>query len=319
MTRAQAVAALRRALVPAVLAALLTLGLVLGLLLTRAPTYEGRVGLVAVPAAAPVPAATVNTNPEYGSVISLAMPALPEVAVSDPVLQRLGNQVPGIDRTELAEMVAVEVVPSSAVARITVQAETPEATSAVLRAVVDTITGSNLLAPVGTFRVLGDPAGAPTLVRPDLLLAIGLGVTGAVLVGLLTAAAIQLARPRLLTVPEVEHVVGSVASAGVPVVRMDRGRRRLDLLVSHLSGTAAPGHGVVTFPAGPGDDDGLGEAVNERLRERPAGNGRHAAGTLASGTAMVTVRLRRTSADQLTAALLRAEESGHPLRLVVAS
>jgi len=319
MTRAQAVAALRRALIPAVVAALLTLGLVLGLLLTRPPTYETRVGLVAVPAAAPVPAPTVNTNPEYGSVISLAMPALPEVAVSDPVLQRLGDRVPGIDRTELAETVAVEVVPSSAVARITVQAETPEAAGAVLRAVVDTITSSNLLAPVGTFRVLGDPGSAPTLVRPDPLLAIGLGATAAALVGLMTAAAIQLARPRLLTVPDVEHVVGSFASDGVPVVGMDRRRRRLDLLVSHLSGTTAPGHGVVTFPAGPGDDDGLAEAVNERLRERPAGNGRHAAGTPADDTAVVTVRLRRTDADQLTAALLRAEESGHPLRLVVAS
>jgi len=315
MTRTQAAAAIRRALLPGLLAAAAAMGAVLLLLLTRAPVYEARVGIVAVPVSG-----AETAGPEYGSVVSLAMPALPELAVSTPVLQNLADELPEMDRTSLAEAVAVELVPDSAVARITVTSDTPAAASSVLAAVVGAVEGSDLLAPAGTFRVLGDVAAPPRQVRPDPLLAIGLGAAAAVLVGLLVVAAVQLVRPRLLTLPDVEHVVSSVVTKPVPVIALGPGRRRLDLLVAQLAASTPPATTVVAFPAGTADDGGLADAVNERLRERSSSNGRHwTAGSSTTDPALVTVRLRRTSAEQLTAALLQAQESGHQVELVVAS
>ncbi len=343
MTGSQALAALRRALVPALLAATAALALVLALLLTRAPEHQARVGIVVTPAAG-----GDQADPDFGAVVSSVMPALPEVAVSSPVVDRLEGRVPGIDATTLAESVSVELVPASGVARVTATGDSPETATAVLDAVVDEIVERDLVAPVGTFTVLGDVGAETTPVRPDPLLAGGLGLLAAAVVGLLAVAAVQVLRPRLLTVADVERVVGSVASPDVAVVTVGRGERGLDLLAARLA-LAAPGaRRVHGFPAGGGGRDAaaghddLVQALAERLARRAgdpsvptwtapedpgrsAANGRtatearHRVREATSGEpAVVTVHLRRTTPEQLTAALLTALAAGHPIGAVVA-
>ncbi|MGY1638391.1 hypothetical protein ACI78V_17225 [Geodermatophilus sp. SYSU D00742] len=338
MTRSQALAALRRALVPALLAAAAAMALVLALLLTRDPVYQARVGIVATPVAG-----TSEAAPEYGAVVSSVMPALPEVAVSTPVLDRLATRLPELDATTLAESVAVELVPASGVARVTVTGDSPETTTAILRAVVGQIQDSALLAPVATFTVLGDVDVAPTQVEPDPLLAGGLGALAAVVVGLLAVAAVQVLRPRLLTVADVEQVVRTVATPEVPVVAVGRGQQGVDVLVSRLAAWAPAATRIRSFPAGPGAEDGVVTAIDERLARRAAERGpgpvtvagddgasarvngrvttdaRHRVReAVPAEPAVVTVRLRRTSAEELTSALLAALDSGHELGAVVA-
>ncbi len=333
MTRSQALAALRRAIVPAVVAAGSTMAVVLLLLLTRDPVYQARVGIVATPVA------TGNqADPDYGAVVSSIMPALPEVAVSTPVLDRL----PGMDSTTLTESVSVELVPASGVARVTATGDSPEAATAVLQAVTSEIVGSDLLAPVGTFTVLGDVEAETTQVDPDPLLAGGLGALAAVVVGLLAVALVQVLRPRLLTVADVEQVVRSIASPAVPVVALGRRERGLDLLAALLAAEAPEATRVRSFPAGPEAEDGVVQAIDERLARRvtdrtPAppsaaeDHGRRAAnghgvfearhrppGAVGAEPAVVTVQLRRTTAEELTAAVLAAHDAGHELGAVVA-
>ncbi|MGY1690876.1 hypothetical protein [Geodermatophilus sp. SYSU D01105] len=338
MTRSQALAALRRAVVPAVLTAGAAMALVLALLLTRDPLYQARVGIVATPVAG-----GEQGTPEYGAVVSSIMPALPEVAVSTPVLDRLSGRLPGIDAATLAESVSVELVPASGVARVTVTGDSPETATAVLGAVVDVITGSDLLSPVATLTVIGDVDAETTKVDPDPLLAGGLGALAAVVVGLLAVAAVQVLRPRLLTLADVAQVVHSVASPAVPVMALDRRRRQLDLVASRLAAAAPAATRVRSFPAGPDTEDGVVEAIDQWLAQRVArrapavgsavqGNGgpggsngrvgavaRHSSREAAAAEpAVVTVRLRRATADELTAAVLAALDSGHEIGAVVA-
>lgn len=337
MTRSQALSALRRAIVPAVLAAGATMALVLALLLTGEPEYQSRVGLVAIPVATGNPA-----DPEYGAVVSSIMPALPEMAVSTSVVDRLARELPGVDVTTLAESVAVELVPASGVARVTATGGSPEAAAAVLRAVVDEIVDSNLLAPVGRFTVLGDVDAEVTQVGPDSLLAGGLGVLAAVVVGLIAVAAVQVLRPRLLTVDDVEDVVRSVVDSGVPVLALGRHQRGLDVLAARLAALAPEATQVRGFPAGAGAQDGVVQAIDERLAGRalnratpPSAPGQDPAGAARRNgravtearhlvpqavplePAVVIVQLRRTTSEELAAALLAAIESGNEIGAVV--
>jgi hypothetical protein len=122
------------------------------------------------------------------------------------------------------------------------------------------------------------------------------------------------------------------------------GRRQggVDVLASRLA-LAAPGATRVrTFPAGPGTEDGVAAAIDERLARRAldhgppprdggddgrlgAANGRAATDArhrvreaVQPEPAIVTVQLRRTTTEELTAALLAAVDSGHELGAVVA-
>lgn len=318
MTRSQALAALRRALLPALLAAGLTFGLVLALLLTRPPTYEARVGVLATPVEG-----VEATDPSYGSVVSLTMPAVPEIALSSTVVDAVAAEVPAMDEDALTEAVAVELVPASGVARITVTAEDARTAAFVLQTVVDEVVTSGVLQPVATFRVVGSAYAAPVQVRPDPPLALGLGLLAAGVVGLLAVAAVQVLRPRLLTVDDVERVARSVVGA-VPVVPLDRRGPGLEVVAARLA-VAHPGlRRVVVVPAGPGAEDGLAEEVGARLdgsADGAAHGGRDhvpAGGSAAPDEpALVTVRLRRTSPDELTAALLAAGRGGRPVGLVL--
>ncbi len=339
MTRSSALAALRRALLPALVAAAAALALVMALLLSRAPEYQARVGVVAVPVAT-----ADGSDAEYGAVVSSVMPALPEVAVSSPVLARLADRFPDVDAARLAQSVSVELVPASGVARVTATGDSPESAQAVLRAVVAEIVDSGLLASVGSFSVLGDVDAEPVRVGPDPLLAGGLGLLAAVVAGLLAVAAVHILRPRLLTVDDVERHVRSVLAQDVPVVDVGRGDRGLDLVAARVA-LASPGsRRVQPFPAGAWFEGDVIRALDERLAERPADGaaatrvaddpGAHqpAGRTGYTGSdarhrvrdagkhegAVVTLHLRRTAPDDLTAALLAAVAAGYEVAVVMA-
>jgi capsular polysaccharide biosynthesis protein len=318
MTRSQVLAALRRAFVPALLAAVGTFALVASLARGGEPTYQVRVGIAAVPN----PGQDANA-PEYGSVVSLAMPALPELAVSAPVRDAVAAQLGDIGEAELLRSVTVELVPDSAVARITATRDTPRAASTLLRIVVDRILKSPLLSPVGRFHVLGNLSVEPLEVKPDPKLAMGLALFAAAFVALLAVAAVQVLSPRLLTADDVERVVRSTSAAPIPIMPLRRGEADLGLLASRLAVTAPDARSVVAFPAG-GSSNGLAEALSERLGNRRSARTDHgASGAGAAGApqghepAVVSVRLRRDRPEQLAAALLRAEESGHRVGVVV--
>ncbi len=261
MTRSQALAALRRALVPALVVAALVLGLVLTLLLTRPPAYESRVTLVASPVTGLGPEA-----PEFAGVVSVVMPAIPEIAASTDVLRRLdGGPADELDLDLLAASVAVELVPASGVGRVTVTTDDAATTSAVLAAVVEEVQERRPLEPVGRFSVIGSVETPPTQVRPDSTLAVGLAVVAAALAGLLAVAAVQVLRPVLLTVPDVEDVVRASTTPAVPVTSV-RGAAGLDLLVAHLR-VAAPGVCTVqVLPASGADGERLAATISGRLR-----------------------------------------------------
>jgi hypothetical protein len=284
-------------------------------------------------------AQTSSGAPGYASVVSLMMPALPEVALSDPVLRAAQTQIPGLDDRELARRLTVQVVPGSGVARITATGGSPQEATTLLNIAVQEVNRSDLLAPVGRFRIVGDVASAATRDQLDLLFVLGTSAAAGVLVGLLTVAALQALRPRLLTATDVETALRTATSKPVPVIVADKGHGGNDVLVSRLAAAIPPRAQVVTVSANGEDDKTLSDAVTRRLRQRAtraARNG-HADGgeqsqsqspatATATATAeapeptfaVVTARLRRTSPDELVAAILRAEESGHRLGAVVA-
>ncbi|RSM45830.1 hypothetical protein DMA12_13275 [Amycolatopsis balhimycina DSM 5908] len=167
-----------RTLVVSVAVALLVGALVLLVGLTRGAEYQGRVSLLATPAAA-------NGAP-YGEVVSLALPALVELARSPSVL-RAAAPMSGYSPDELAGHVSVELVPASGLARLSVRAASAEQAGATATALGKAMIDADLLAPAAKLRTL-DPRPDVVAVAPDGPLVLGLALVGAVAAGLATAA-----------------------------------------------------------------------------------------------------------------------------------
>ncbi|MET8998461.1 hypothetical protein [Amycolatopsis sp. NPDC004169] len=146
--------------------------------LTRGPEYQGRVSLLAGPA-----------GPEgapYGEVVSLALPALVELARSPSVLQAAAP-VSGYRPDELAGHVSVELVPASGLARLSVRAPSAEQAGAAAMALGKAMIDADLLAPAAKLRTL-DSRPEVITIAPDVPLVGGLALVGAVAAGLATAA-----------------------------------------------------------------------------------------------------------------------------------
>ncbi|MDX3195346.1 hypothetical protein PV458_43690 [Streptomyces sp. MN03-5084-2B] len=172
-----------RSVVSSVAAALLVGALVLLVGVTRAEEYQGRVSLLAAPAAA--------DGAPYGEVVSLALPALVELARSPSVLQAAAP-VSGYGPDELAGHVSVELVPASGLARLSVRAPSAERAGATAMALAKAMIDADLLAPAGKLRTL-DARPEVITVAPDVPLVAGLALVGAVAAGLATAALRRLA------------------------------------------------------------------------------------------------------------------------------
>jgi len=188
-----------KSVVSSVGVALLVGALVLVVGLTRGPEYQGRVSLLAAPAAA--------DGAPYGEVVSLALPALVELARSPSVLAAAAP-VSGYGADELAGHVSVELVPASGLARLSVRAPSAEQAGAAAMALGKAMIDADLLAPAGKLRTL-DSRPEVVTVAPDVPLVVGLAMVGAVAAGLATAAV------RRLTPGGAGPVRRALAAAGV--------------------------------------------------------------------------------------------------------
>lgn len=185
--RAAGVARLGRPVVAGSLVAVLTGAVVLLATLLRGEEYEARVGLLATPAAP-----TAGVTAQYGEVVSLTLPALVELARSPSVLRAAAGNWTSPE--ELGEHVAVELVPASGLARLSVRAPSSARASAAATSIARSMVDARLLDPAGTLRVL-DPRPDVAQVAPDRRLGLGLALVAAVVAGVTAAALCQVRRP----------------------------------------------------------------------------------------------------------------------------
>jgi hypothetical protein len=266
MTGAQTLAAFRRALVPAVVAFVGVLALVVLVMLSRPDSFSARLGLVASPT---VSDQTVTSD--YGAVVSLTMQALPELAVSDGTLTAIRKAVPAAPPLQqLGNDITVELVPGSSVARISVVADDERLATEEMKALVAQIQAADLLEPVAVLKPIG--SGAPTVqkVEQDPRLALGLGIVTGLLAALVTVVLVQALRPRLLTVADVEQVVEETFATGgevPPVVALGDDGQGLNLLAAHLLVQRPLATEITVVPAGQPLREDLAPRLRNALRD----------------------------------------------------
>jgi hypothetical protein len=202
-------------------------GLLVGLVVLlatqlRGDEYEARVGLLATPVAG---------APQFGEVVALSLPAVVELARSPSVLAKA--DAPAAD-------VAVELVPASGLARLTVRAPSAEQASTAVTAIARAVIAANLLTPAGTLRLLDEHPDV-TQVAPDRPLGAGLALVAAV-VATVAAAALWQVRP---------GVRAALAAAGIhhPVTTVTADDPDLpDRLTALCAAAARPARVVAVVP-----------------------------------------------------------------------
>lgn len=270
----------KRTLLEATAVALVVAVLVLAVTSLRGEQYESRVAVLAVPAT------QTDSAAQYGEVASLAMPAIAQLVHSPAVLEAAAHAASTTPR-EIS--VAVELVPASGLARLTVRAGSADQATAAVTAVAKSVTDANLLAPAGRLRVL-DERPDTTRVAPDWKLATGLALAAALAAGIATAALRTLRRPRTGEAA----VRAAVAAAGVrhPValVREDD-PGMLDRLTALCVAAARP---VRVIPA----EHGLSAQAESLAASLP-----DKADEPGEGTAVIAVADGENEPGDLTAAL----------------
>ncbi|MGW6444079.1 hypothetical protein [Lentzea sp. NPDC055074] len=266
----------RRAVLEGLLAAVLVGGAVLLAVALRDGVTEGRLTLLATPSA--------PDSAQFGEVTSLAAPAVVQLVRSPSVLE-VASKAAGTTPDRLSDAIAVELVPASGVARISVRADTSAHAASAVTAVAQAVIEADLLAPAAKFRLV-DPLPETTQVSPDWRLATGLALVAAVIAGV---AVVALRRLR-------GNVVGAALStAGIRhpvVVAADDDPDLTSRLTSLCVAAARP---VRVLPVSPS----LVERAEELARALP-----DKASEPADGTAVIAVasgdRARR---DDLATAL----------------
>lgn len=199
----------------AVFAAVIVATVALLLVHQRPTEYEARMSLIASPAAAAVQQPDNQSAPpaapgDFGSVVSLGFPAISPLARTPQVLAAAHDRVPGSPpANELSSSISVELMPATALARISVRAQSPEIASGLVSAIADQLVQSNLLAPVAVLRPL-DVQPEVTQINPDSLLSLGFALTAGAL------AAVAVVTCRALLLPNVgQRVTRALTAAGV--------------------------------------------------------------------------------------------------------
>ncbi|MDX8141274.1 hypothetical protein SK854_04065 [Lentzea sp. BCCO 10_0061] len=167
-----------RAVLEGLLAAVLVGAAVLLAVALRDGVTEGRLTLLATPSA--------SDSAQFGEVTSLASPAVVQLVRSPSVLD-VAAAAAGTTPDRLSDAIAVELVPASGVARISVRADSAAHASAAVTAVAQAVIEADLLAPAAKFRLL-DPRPETTRVTPDWRLATGLALVAAVIAGIAVVA-----------------------------------------------------------------------------------------------------------------------------------
>lgn len=272
----------KRTLLEATAVALVVAVLVLAVTSLRGEQYESRVAVLAVPAT------QTDSAAQYGEVASLAMPAVVQVVHTAAVLDVAAKAAKSTPR-EIADGVAVELVPASGLARLSVRAGSADQASAAVTAIAKAVADANLLAPAGRLRVL-DERPDTTRVAPDWKLAAGLALAAALAAAIATVALRSLRRPRTGEAA----VRAAVAAAGirrpVALVREDD-PSMIDRLTALCVAAARP---VRVIPAVPGlavQAEYLAAALPDK------------AGEPGEGTAVIAVADGENEPGDLTAAL----------------
>ena len=152
--------------------------------LLQPPEYEGRVGLIAVPTPeVPLPPNSQSNTASFGEVVSLALPALSELATTPSALEATAAAVPGAPSPEdIGASVAVEQLPGSGVVRLSVRAPTPEQAGALTMALARQVAGTNTLAPIARLELLDDQA-TITQTAPNITFGVGLALLAGIVAG----------------------------------------------------------------------------------------------------------------------------------------
>jgi capsular polysaccharide biosynthesis protein len=233
----------------AALAGVLVFVAVLAGVLTAPVSYQGSVGMVARPAAGTDAVISGDvTSTGYGEVVSLALPALPELATSPTLLAGVASEVPGAPTPDaLRPDVSVELVPGSGVARVSVRNDDPDVAAGLTEALARRIQDAAPLAPAGTLSAV-DSRAVVTEVSPGT-------VTGgalALLAGLVAAAAVAaLLLPRRRAVPHAALLRAVTATGREPVAVLDVTDPVLRERLRLLAGDTVPR----VVAAGPGLED----------------------------------------------------------------
>ncbi|SMD20981.1 hypothetical protein [Lentzea albidocapillata] len=251
----------RRAVLEGVLAAVLVGAAVLLAVALRDGVTEGRLTLLATPSA--------PDSAQFGEVTSLAAPAVVQLVRSPSVLDAAAGAA-GTTPDRLADAIAVELVPASGVARISVRADSAAHAASAVTAVARAVIEADLLAPAARFRLV-DPRPETTQVTPDWRLATGLALVAAVIAGVAVVAVRRLRA----------NVVGAALStAGIRhpvVVAADDDPDLTERLTALCVAAARP---VRVLPVSPA----LAERAEELARALP-----DKASEPADGTAVIAV------------------------------
>ncbi|MEV6711422.1 hypothetical protein AB0M48_05180 [Lentzea sp. NPDC051208] len=251
----------RRAVVEGVLAAVLVGAAVLLAVALRDGVTEGRLTLLATPSA--------PGSAQFGEVTSLATPAVVQLVRSPSVLDAAAGAA-GTTPDRLADAIAVELVPASGVARISVRADSAAHAASAVTAVARAVIEADLLAPAAKFRLV-DPRPETTQVSPDWRLATGLALVAAVIAGVAVVAVRRL---------RANAVGAALSTAGIKhpvVVAADDDPALIDRLTALCVAAARP---VRVLPVSPS----LAERAEELARALP-----DKASEPADGTAVIAV------------------------------
>lgn len=202
-------------------AGLVVAGLISAATLLQAPEYEGRVGLIAVPTPdVPLPPNSQSNTASFGEVVSLALPALSELATTPSALEATAQAVPGAPPPEqIGEDVVVEQLPGSGVVRLSVSGDTPEQAAALTMALAREVAATDKLAPIARLELLDDQA---TVIQtaPDATFGVALALVAGIVAGSVIIVFLMPYRPRRSAG---ETVLAAVKEAGRPPVAVLHG------------------------------------------------------------------------------------------------
>ncbi|MCO1658239.1 hypothetical protein [Pseudonocardia humida] len=282
---------------------------VVALLLNRPAVFAAQNSLIARPAAASVE--NPDAAGQFGEVVALGLPALPDLAVSSSVLQAAADAVPGGPTAdELASQVEVTLVPGAGVAKLTVRAGDPDQAGRLATALVGALVATDILQPAARLEPLD---AEPQVVRVDTSIPTvgGIGLVAALVVGAATYAALRRIRPPGTDVHEVHT---AMSRAGRPTVAILDGKD--PALTDRLCALQrAGGLPLRIITIGPGQSDKADEL-------RTAVNGRgvqlSSASTNSAPTSVVAVfDARSTRPDELTAVAAALPERSRMLAVVL--
>lgn len=280
-----------RSVLEGVLAAIAVGALVLLAVSLRGTESEGRLALLATP--------STSDSAQFGEVTSLAAPAVVQLVRSPSVLDAAAEAA-GTTPDRLADAIAVELVPASGVARISVRADSADHAATAVAAVAKAVMDADLLAPAARFRLV-DPRPETTSVSPDWRLASGLALVAAVIAGVAMFALRRLSG---------NPVRGALATAGIGhpvVVAHDDDPALLERLTALCAAAARP---VRVLPVGPE----LAERAEELARTLP-----DKASEPADGTAVIAVAANdRSRRNDLATALAVLPPSSVVVAVVLA-